>query len=457
MLTGQSWGASKRTLLTIYKSLIRPLLLYGSTIYDERKTSFQSLNKIQYKALCIACQAMKGTALSALLIHCGEKPLALHSLERKLKMSAKIKWLSNDSTKHLMIQHWTEYQITNQSKSLRQATAEFWKEQNGTIEEIQTQNIPPWVNRNWLINTEINDIPNSPEKNVMVKAYIENKLQQNENNLVVYADASHRDEKTGVGIYVRHKPTNFTEDIQIRLNDDIDTKDAEAFAIYYAALRISSYNLATPATLFTDSLVTIQQIEEGNFNKKWIITNTINTLRETRERVEIIWIPSHHEINGHEKADILAKNATMHETADIILPTTIESCYDKIERYVKRKHQEIWTHSESKYKEMRPTIEYTIHYTNKNRRKENIITRLQLGKCRLNHYLHIMKRHDNGLCSHCMIKENIEHYLTGCTQQPAKEFRQWQINHGTNFTVPEILDNAELQEIIYDAAKERNI
>ena len=43
-----------------------------------------------------------------------------------------------------------------------------------------------------------------------------------------------------------------------------------------------------------------------------------------------------------------------------------------------------------------------------------VITRLQLGKCKLNSYLYTINRHRDGLCSTCNVPETIEHYLLEC-------------------------------------------
>jgi len=87
---------------------------------------------------------------------------------------------------------------------------------------------------------------------------------------------------------------------------------------------------------------------------------------------------------------------------------------------------------------MRPTIEYHCQYSHKSRKKDVTITRLQLGRCGLNHYLHVMKRHPDGCCESCKTKEDIEHYIVYCKGQPAKELREWQQRNGKYLTMEEM-------------------
>src|SRR6218665_1360378 len=62
-LTGQKWGAGKRSLLTIYRTLIRSRLDYGCQIlYTASKRQLKQLDTIQHTCLRICCGAMKSTS-----------------------------------------------------------------------------------------------------------------------------------------------------------------------------------------------------------------------------------------------------------------------------------------------------------------------------------------------------------------------------------------------------------
>ena len=53
------------------------------------------------------------------------------------------------------------------------------------------------------------------------------------------------------------------------------------------------------------------------------------------------------------------------------------------------------------------------------RHKEVQLSRLRLGVANTNHRLFILKRHLNGLCNKCQVKETIHHLLLEC--RPDKE------------------------------------
>ena len=84
-ISGNGWGACKKTLLTIYKALIRSILDYGDVAYSSAcKRQLDRLSCIQTEALRLCCGAPKGTSTSALQNECGELPLHLRRLENSI-------------------------------------------------------------------------------------------------------------------------------------------------------------------------------------------------------------------------------------------------------------------------------------------------------------------------------------------------------------------------------------
>ena len=86
-LSGTDWGTDKKTMTTLYRTLIRSIMEYGATAYDSASKSTKEmlniiqskalricLNIIQSNALRICCGAMISTSVEALQIECGEIP-----------------------------------------------------------------------------------------------------------------------------------------------------------------------------------------------------------------------------------------------------------------------------------------------------------------------------------------------------------------------------------------------
>jgi len=117
----------------------------------------------------------------------------------------------------------------------------------------------------------------------------------------------------------------------------------------------------------------------------------IDLVQESCNKFQIVWIPGYSGVEGSERSDVLARQAASRDEVDIALPVSFGENKKKIERYIQRQQQMNWSAGKNKYYNMRPTIEYHCQYSHKSRKKDVTITRLRLGRCGLNHYLHVMK------------------------------------------------------------------
>jgi len=78
VLANTDWGASRKTLLLLYRSLIRSKLDYGSIIYGSaRKSYLKTLDTIHHQGLRLALGAFRTSPIESLLVEANEPSLAL--------------------------------------------------------------------------------------------------------------------------------------------------------------------------------------------------------------------------------------------------------------------------------------------------------------------------------------------------------------------------------------------
>jgi len=102
----------------------------------------------------------------------------------------------------------------------------------------------------------------------------------------------------------------------LRLPNDCSIYTAEAQTIIQALDFIKNNNIQK-AIIFSDSLSTRMSIQNSfrpNETAR-IIQNQIFTLQKEIIIIKIIWIPSHTDITGNERADKLAKEAIVSPNA----------------------------------------------------------------------------------------------------------------------------------------------
>jgi hypothetical protein len=177
--------------------------------------------------------------------------------------------------------------------------------------------------------------------------------------------------------------------------------------------------------IFSDSLSSLMSIEgKHSSSRPNLIKEILEKYNEIADRtVLLVWIPSHVDITGNETADSLAKSALGHQTVDREVKFEASELNELTNKYINIKWQEMWNNSKTgKFnKVLNEVVKRNIKYENRSRGKEVTITRLRLGKCRLNKYLKDIGVHTTGLCDMCAVPETSEHYLMDCHNSPTKE------------------------------------
>ena len=83
VLSHTHWGGDSRTLLKIYRSLIRSKLDYGSIVFMKAKDEvLKPLDVIHHAGIRLALGAFKSSPVESLYVEANELPLSLRREER---------------------------------------------------------------------------------------------------------------------------------------------------------------------------------------------------------------------------------------------------------------------------------------------------------------------------------------------------------------------------------------
>src|SRR6218665_1733276 len=147
-VSGYNWGASKKALLLIYKSLIRSVIDYGDVVYSSaNKSNLNKLSSVQTEALGLCCGAAKGTAALALQNESGEMSLQTTRLQNSLKLGAKGLGNPHHTGRSAYQPHWTnEFRtVANKNESTYTLTHSFFSSLNLTFLAPTFLTSPPWL------------------------------------------------------------------------------------------------------------------------------------------------------------------------------------------------------------------------------------------------------------------------------------------------------------------------
>ena len=465
-VSGNNWGANKKTLLVLYRSLIRSVLDYGDIALDSMsQQNKQRLDSVQAQALRVICGAVRGTATAALQVDTGEPPLQLRRLQHQLQYAIKVKCMDNHPAKSVFQPHWTTRikKYDSHSVPIYNKVNEFMTQQVSSVQQNSTSllSVPPWRRKEVLVDISVSEAGSKGQCPHILISSAREQLDMYAKDLQIYTDASKSaDGRTAAAFCV---PTANVEHA-VRLSDDLTIFTGELTAIKLSLVWIKQNSdvnrLGREIAIFSDSLSVLKAINADNNACRSLLLNEIYDLINNIEaNVKLIWIPSHLGIAGNETADRLAKSAINATTVEHEVSSELAEVNVKVTKYILEKWQDMWTTSKHGqfYHKIQPTVSTSIKYSNPIRAKEVTVTRLRLGKCCLNQYLATIHAIDNDKCSECKTAiETVEHFLLDC---PCSELAT-KIRHACGRLeiqprIENILSNENIIDVIYSNIKRK--
>lgn len=417
-ITGLSWGSNKKTLITVYRGLIRSILDYGSTLYSTAsKYLLSQLDTIQYKALSICLGAFKGTALSSLQFECNEPPLHIRRNIATLKYLTKIATVPNYSVISIL-DHNYKFKIETSMSSYYSTLNDFL-----SLYDIQLLPSPNCLFHPCNSDTISVDFSliNVGRMRFVLNSDISRTIDSHinfhyKNHLQVYTDAS-KNAMNQLGISVCIPACDSFS--SFRLSDNLSVHHAELLAIL-KALELSSTFLHSNVLILSDSLCSLQDISNGYSYKFPDILNSLIYLTYNKQiSFSFCYIPSHVSHYPHDIADSLASKAAYFGA--ISLPSNIK--FHEVHSLIDDHFYRNWlkgcnlSTTGIQYINIFGPLFQTITYSCKfSRNKEVIINRLRLQSCKFNFYLYKIGLCPSPLCDICQVPDTVNHFLTNCSK-----------------------------------------
>ena len=311
-LSHTSWGADRKHMLMLYKSLIASKLAYGCEIYSSAKDSkLKTLNSVHNAGIRIASGAFKSSPISSLMVDAGELPLELCRQSLLIQYYYRVQRLPTSLTNKEILSKCCFFYYNDHSRcpkpfSFRvQKIMEEYDIPKNKIHAFKFSSIPPWKLPEVTYCNCIYGCKNDFTDEELRLLFLEH-LNDHFNSVFIFTDGS----KSSAGVGYAAVFKDFNRSFSLPTYASIFT--AELYGILCALKEIVKLK-GENFVIFSDSRSALQILESFNPNHPLVveILEWILVIKHSGKSVSFCWVPAHVGIQGNEKADNLAKEASL--------------------------------------------------------------------------------------------------------------------------------------------------
>ena len=451
-------GVDRHTLLRLYKTIILPIIEYGSIIYDGGRPSYLlKLEAIQNKFIRIALGAHVTSPVRSLQVEANVTPLPIRRIDLSMRYYSKIKQFPNHPAHtaiHILPRLHFNYIGPRERRTgltIASRITKYQRELNFNLPDITplpTLRIYPWLIRPLSISFLL-DGKKTSFSSVEVQQTFLTYLAEHPRSHFIFTDGSKSNNLTGIGIFSRG-----LFHIKKRLPDHTSIFTAETFAIFFALQLIEQHNIQQ-ACICSDSKSAIQSFLHPDVTQHVHIDiiHLHQHLINNGTQIHFLWVPGHTGIEGNHSADQLAKEAL--GLPNIIhIPVHHLDIRSPVRQKCKEFWQQTWTNqgTTTKLHRIKPNLGFWPSSNRKSRTEETALARLRIGHTYITHSF-IIDKHPQPRCARCRAVLTIEHILIHCHRYNAErtQLQQFCTRNNLQFSLPTLLgdDSNDLLKLLF--------
>ena len=434
------WGADRKVLLHLYRTIVRSKLDYGSIVYGSARESYlKTLDTIHHQGIRLALGAFRTSPADSLLVEANEP--SLNDRREKLSLQFALKLKSNRSNPTYNTVFRPNYFTLFQNKPNAIPTfgiriAPTLNSAGIKVRNIQSNsilNIPPWtIKQPKVLFTLTTDKKETTDSSIFRTKFQELSSEYPDFQHI-YTDGS----KDGPNVASACVSQNHTR--KCRLPDNASIFTAEIQAINMALDYIKDANLSK-VLIFSDSLSVLQSINNCKLDNPLVQDILLRFHNLSSKHIILCWLPSHTGIKGNEKADLAAKSALLLPPSNFKLPYT--DFKPVINKYLFNKWQSVWdTAVHNKLHSIKPILSEWRPAYRMDRKEEVVLTRLRIGHSYATHS-YLLKGEEQPMCIPCDTPFTIKHVLLYCVDFENARNRYYRVS-----TLKELFESVEISNI----------
>jgi len=411
-----SWGADRKTLTTLYRSLIQSKLNYSLEVVSSKEKCIEAINRIQNEALRTILGAFRSSPVKSLQVEAGIMPIHLQAALTCTKHYLRMQQITKSPATKLTAQAVHGNENWNFKTQVHKIIGEELSERTINVMENTQLEMPPWrIADAHICGEREMKKTNNIQENIME---FREHQQIHKDSIQVFTDGSKNEH--GAGSAVAIPSMNLTDSRSMPKYTSIFT--AEATAIVMAVSLINRLP-QKHYTIYTDSKSTLEALRQHDSRNPVIrrVKEMLHHSLQKEKYIKLCWTPAHVGVQGNEQADRIAKRATLMPSIQIELPYTDILPIAKLRAM--EKWQNEWNEEiNNKLHEIKPMIRRWESSFHKKRRYETILARLRIGHSNITH-VHLVKGEPQPTC--CNETLSVSHILTSCRKHNALRMRYY--------------------------------
>lgn len=428
------WGADRKTLLHLYRALVRSKLDYGCAIYGSARESYlETLDSIHHQGLRICLGAFRTSPVQSLYTEAGEPSLANRRLRLCLNYYTKLYSEINNPAYECVFDGMFTKEYTKNPGCIPpfgiriRPHAERAEINLGVINDFsKLPDAPPWTLSSPEIRFDLASYQKENTNSLVYKGLFGELCSKYPAHEKIFTDGSKTE--NGVAASAVHQTKGVKESTK-RLPSDSSVYTAELTALNLA-LEMIQNTKKKRFIIFSDSLSALEAISRRNLNHPELLDffKTFTKMKGQKREIVLAWVPGHVGIHGNELADAAAREAITEEMSASYIP--FSDLKRKISSYCNALWQEEWNEKiNNKLFEIQPNLSESLPSVGGNRKESVVFSRLKIGHTFLTH-AYLLKGENAPQCTSCQEPLTVKHILITC-----KDFDEIRNKHYTAKTI----------------------
>ena len=440
-LSHTSWGSDRTILLRLYRAIVRSKMDYGSFLYNTaREGTLKMLDPVHNAAIRLCTGAYRSSPVISLYADSGEPSLQRRRDQLLLQYHSRTLQLPTSAAYPYMQQPIIRTEI--RTNTITDRIGEVMESLEIDIRTVpfRFRDIPVWQLASDVRCNTFEYPKKGTCSDYIMRCYFNEHIENHHRGqFPIYTDGAKSEEGVGCAAV----SLGGSKKLKLRSESSIFT--AELCGIICALNMVKTLN-RREFVILCDSRSAIQISDHYESTHPLIhkIVVLFLKLNSMGKIVKLCWCPAHVGIVGNERADKMAKDASLDNGPAANNAIPYKDWYPIIKSKVRDEWDDEWRMVQAnKLRSIKNNVRPWLSADSYSRKISIIITRLRIGHTKMTHQ-YLMEQGPQPYCGDCLVPLTVEHLLAECPSHSdiRNQIYPECVNKGPGYTMKIMLEES---------------